>query len=67
MENLINKYQEIKNFKLPLEIDYILEGTLDNSKLITLNSSILKEAEIRSFTYKVKIEIIKNKKEYLIE
>ncbi|MGI9214340.1 MAG: hypothetical protein ACR2HS_01335 [Gammaproteobacteria bacterium] len=54
--DLINKYKEIKNFKLPLEICYKLDGALDNAKLTDLKTSILKEAEIRLFTCKIKVQ-----------
>ncbi len=54
--DLINKYKEIKNFKLPLEICYKLEGALNNAKLTDLKTSILKEAEIRLFTCKIKVQ-----------
>ncbi len=49
IQDIINKYQEVKIFKRPLEICYKLEGDLGNDKLNALKNSILKEAEIRLF------------------
>jgi integrase len=53
MEDIINKYEEIKSFKLPLEVSYELAGSIDGERLKYLKTAILREAEIRLFDCKV--------------
>lgn len=57
MSDIINKYEKIKNFKLPLEILYELEESVDGDQLKYLKTAILREADIRLFNCDVKISV----------
>ena len=49
MSDIINKYEEIKSFKQPLEVSYEVDGLIEGEKLKYLKNAILREAEIRLF------------------
>ena len=49
ISDIINKYEKIKNFKLPLEILYELKRSINSDQLKYLKTAILREAEIRLF------------------
>ena len=55
ISNIINKYEKLKNFKLPLEILYELAGKIDGDQLKYLKTAILREADIRLFDCKIEI------------
>lgn len=57
--DIVNRYQEIKDFKLPIEICYRLESALEIKKLSEVKTAILKEAEIRLFKCTISIQSIK--------
>ena len=56
MSSIINKYEEVKSFKRPLEISYELGSLVEGEKLKYLKTAILRESEIRLFNCDVKIE-----------
>ena len=56
MSDIINKYEEIKSFKQPLEMAYKVDGLIEGEKLKYLKNAILREAEIRLFNCDLKIE-----------
>jgi len=49
MSSIINRYEEIKSFKQPLEISYELDSLVEGERLKYLKTAILREAEIRLF------------------
>ena len=57
---IIKRYEEIKNFKLPLEIVYIIENKLAGDILNYLKVAINREAEIRLFQCVIEIKKLSN-------
>ena len=49
MSSIINRYEEVKSFKRPLELVYEIDGLIESEKLKYLKTAILREAEIRLF------------------
>ncbi len=55
-KDIINKYEQIKNFKQPLTITYKIKGLTDNDRLKYLKNAISREAEIRLFDCDLKVD-----------
>ncbi len=55
-KDLINRYEQIKNFKQPLTIIYEIKSLIDNNRLKYLKTAISREAEIRLFDCDLKVD-----------
>jgi integrase len=60
LTDLLKKHEQIKNFKQPLALEYIIENQVEGEKLHYLKSAILREAEIRLFQSTINIEQLKD-------
>ena len=60
LQDLLKRYEEIKNFKKPIEIVYSIATEINSDGLKYLKTAIMREAEIRLFDCKLSIEIINN-------
>jgi len=56
ISSIINRYEEIKSFKQPLEISYELDSLVEGERLKYLKTAILREAEIRLFNCDLQVD-----------